>query len=37
MIAIASLTSGTVYYFRFRGVTKTGEGAYSQVVQLLVL
>jgi len=36
-IAIAGLTSGTVYYFRFRGVTKTGEGAYSQVVQLLVL
>ena len=35
-IAITGLTSGTVYYFRFRGVTKAGEGAYSQVVQLLV-
>jgi hypothetical protein len=33
---IAGLTSGTVYYFRFRGVTKTGEGAFSQVVQILV-
>jgi hypothetical protein len=34
--AIVGLTSGTVYYFRFRGVTKAGEGAFSQVVQLLV-
>jgi hypothetical protein len=33
---IPGLTSGTVYYFRFRGVTKAGEGAYSQVVFLLV-
>jgi hypothetical protein len=33
---IAGLTSGTVYYFRSRAVTKTGEGSYSQVVQLLV-
>jgi hypothetical protein len=33
---VTGLTSGTVFYFRFRGVTKTGEGAYSQVVQLLV-
>jgi hypothetical protein len=36
-IAITGLTSGTVYYFRFRAVTKAGEGAYSQVVQILVL
>ena len=34
--AITGLTSGTMYYFRFRGVTKAGEGAYSQVVQILV-
>jgi hypothetical protein len=34
--AITGLTSTTMYYFRFRGVTKTGEGAYSQVVQILV-
>jgi hypothetical protein len=33
---ISGLTSGTIYYFRFRGVTKTGETAYSQVMQLLV-
>ena len=33
---ITGLTSGTTYYFRFRGVTKTGEGAYSQIVQILV-
>jgi hypothetical protein len=33
---IPGLTTGTVYYFRFRGVTKTGEGAVSQVVQILV-
>ena len=34
--AIAGLTSATMYYFRFRGVTKAGEGAYSQIVQILV-
>jgi hypothetical protein len=34
--AIVGLTSGTVYSFRFRGVTKDGEGAFSQVVQILV-
>ena len=34
--AITGLTSGTTYYFRFRGVTKAGEGAYSQVVQVLL-
>jgi hypothetical protein len=34
--AITGLTSGTTFYFRFRGVTKGGEGAYSQVVQILV-
>ncbi len=33
---ITGLTSGTIYYFRFRGVTKAGEGAFSQVVFLLV-
>jgi hypothetical protein len=33
---ITGLTSTTVFYFRFRGVTKTGEGAYSQIVQILV-
>jgi len=33
---ITGLTSGTTVYFRVRGVTKAGEGAYSQVVQLLV-
>jgi hypothetical protein len=33
---IDGLTSGTIYFFRFRGVTKTGEGAFSQVVQILV-
>jgi hypothetical protein len=33
---ITGLTSGTAYYFRFRGVTKAGEGAFSQVVQILV-
>jgi hypothetical protein len=33
---IAGLTSGTTVYFRFRGVTKAGEGAYSQVVQIVV-
>ena len=32
---ITGLTSTTMYYFRFRGVTKAGEGAYSQVVQIL--
>ena len=33
---ITGLTSGTVFYFRVRGVTKTGEGAFSQIVQILV-
>jgi Fibronectin type III domain len=33
---ITGLTSGTVYSFRVRGVTKTGEGPFSQVVQILV-
>jgi hypothetical protein len=33
---ISGLTSGTIAYFRFRGVTKAGEGAYSQIVQILV-
>ncbi len=33
---LIGLTSGTVYYFRFRAITKTGEGAFSQVVQILV-
>jgi hypothetical protein len=33
---ITGLTSSTTYYFRFRGVTKAGEGAFSQVVQILV-
>jgi hypothetical protein len=33
---ITGLTSTTVFYFRFRGVTKAGEGAYSQIVQILV-
>jgi hypothetical protein len=34
--AITGLTSGTVYYFRVRPVTKEGEGPFSQTVQLLV-
>ncbi len=33
---IVGLTSGTIYSFRFRSVTKTGEGAFSQIVQMLV-
>jgi hypothetical protein len=33
---ITGLTTGTTVDFRFRGVTKAGEGAYSQVVQILV-
>jgi hypothetical protein len=33
---ITGLTAATVYYFRFRAVTKAGEGAFSQVVFLLV-
>jgi hypothetical protein len=33
---IVGLTSATVYFFRFRGVTLSGEGAFSQVVQILV-
>jgi hypothetical protein len=33
---ITGLTSGTVTYFRVRGVTKAGEGPYSQIVQMLV-
>jgi hypothetical protein len=34
--ATTGLPSTTMYYFRLRGVTKAGEGAYSQVVQILV-
>jgi hypothetical protein len=33
---IVGLTPATTVYFRFRGVTKTGEGSYSQVVSLVV-
>jgi hypothetical protein len=33
---ITGLTSGTTVYFRVRGVTKTGEGAFSQIVQIVV-
>jgi hypothetical protein len=33
---ISGLTPATTYYFRFRGVTKAGEGAFSQVVSLLM-
>jgi hypothetical protein len=33
---IDGLTAGTAYFFRFRGITKTGPGDYSQVVTLLV-
>ena len=33
---VSGLTVGTVYYFRVRGVTKTGEGDWSQTVALLV-
>jgi hypothetical protein len=34
---ITGLTPNTTYYFRFRGVTRAGEGDYSQVVSLVVL
>jgi hypothetical protein len=34
---ILGLTAATTYYFRFRGVTKAGEGDWSQVVSLLVI
>jgi len=33
---ILGLTPGTMYFFRFRGTTKTGEGDWSQVVSLLM-
>ena len=33
---VSALTAGTLYYFRVRPVTKTGEGNWSQVVSLLV-
>jgi hypothetical protein len=33
---ITGLTSGTTVYFRVRGVTKAGEGAFSQVVQIVI-
>jgi hypothetical protein len=33
---ITGLTPATAYFFRFRGVTRTGEGNWSQVVSLLV-
>jgi hypothetical protein len=34
--AIVGLTSATTYYFRCRAVTKGGEGAWTQVVALVV-
>jgi hypothetical protein len=33
---ISGLTAATAYFFRFRGITKTGTGDWSQVVSLLV-
>jgi hypothetical protein len=33
---VTGLTPGSVYYFRFRAVTKTGEGDFSQIVSALV-
>ncbi len=33
---ILALTAGTAYCFRVRGVTKAGEGNWSQVVSLLM-
>jgi hypothetical protein len=33
---VSGLTAGTVYYFRVRGVLKTGETDWSQTVALLV-
>jgi hypothetical protein len=33
---VPALASGTTYYFRFRPVTKAGEGNWSQIVSLLV-
>jgi hypothetical protein len=33
---ITGLTSSTTVYFRVRGVTKEGEGAFSQIVQIVV-
>lgn len=34
--AVAGLTPGSVYYFRFRALTRAGQRDYSQVVSLLV-
>jgi len=33
---IAGLAAGTVYSFRFRGITQAGSGDWSQIVTLLV-
>ena len=33
---ISGLTPGSIYYFRFRALTRTGRQDYSQVVSLLV-
>ena len=33
---IDGLNAGTAYFFRFRSVTKVGEGGWSQIVSLLV-
>jgi hypothetical protein len=33
---LVGLPSGTIHYFRFRAITKTGETAFSQAVQILV-
>jgi hypothetical protein len=33
---VTGLTPGSTYSFRFRAVTKTGEGDFSQIVSLLV-
>jgi hypothetical protein len=34
--SVSGLTAGTVYYFRFKGLLKTGETDWSQIVSLLV-
>jgi hypothetical protein len=33
---LSGLTPATVYYFRYRAVTKAGEGDWSQIISLLV-